>query len=269
MKRRDFLWASGNDGALAQNGRHAFALKQTLRIYGSGACCTWIPKNACSTLRFSVARANGCVADLSDIHWIHANNQTFNASSETAFQAPYTFVILRCPFARLYSAFINKFVDLDVQSWQLSNARGRSFHPHDLTFRMLLQTIQDMNMTGVDIHLRRQTDFLLFRRYDDYFALEQFSQAAKTIQQKAGLRLYDTRGALGHDTGKMAARDDIESPMDMAAADLLVLKRRGVIPSQRSMFDTAMAEIVNKVWASDMALYSKKFGLSALMAQFT
>lgn len=35
------------------------------------------------------------------------------------------------------------------------------------------------------------------------------------------------------------------------------------------MFDTAMAEIVNKVWASDLALYSKKFGLSALMAQFT
>jgi hypothetical protein len=99
MKHRQFYYANSNTGPLAQNGRHAFALTQSMSIFKSATCCTWIPKNACSTLRFSVAKANGCVSDLSDVNWIHTNNSTFNATTQTTFMADYTFVVLRCPLA--------------------------------------------------------------------------------------------------------------------------------------------------------------------------
>lgn len=268
MTRRDFLYTSSDFGSLSQNKRHNFALSQTMRIYGTQACCTWIPKNACSTLRFSVAKANGCVSDLSDIHWIHANNRTFNATTETAFTSAYTFVVLRCPFSRIISAFLNKFVDMSMSAWQLRKALDRKIHPHDLTFRTFLQTLQDIPMPRFDIHMRQQVDFLLFRKYDDYFTLENFEPAIETIADKAGLRIYDTREALGHDTSKRKMIPDMEAPMDSPAVELLVHKRKGVLPEPASLLDDECVDIIARVWAKDLTFYKRKFGASELMQRF-
>ncbi|WP_373417475.1 sulfotransferase family 2 domain-containing protein, partial [Vibrio parahaemolyticus] len=72
-------------------------------IYNSNSLYTFIPKVACSTMRYTVARENGCVTGLSQANWIHNNNQTFNATLSEALRTDYSFVILRCPFSRLAS----------------------------------------------------------------------------------------------------------------------------------------------------------------------
>lgn len=265
MKRREFMHASSSTGPLAQNQRHNFALGQTMRIFATSACYTWIPKNACSTMRFSVAVANGCISDISDINWIHANNKTFNASTETAFLSDYTFVILRCPYHRLYSAFMDKFVNLDMQAWSFTGLRNRSFHPHDLTFRMLLAELRKVPIAQYDIHLRHQSAFLLYKEYDDYFRLEDFPHAVSTIERRAGINIIDTREALRHDTGGLRVLPDLKNPMDIPVVDLLEQKRRGYIPDPKAMFDPQIASEVKAMYAEDIALYENKFGKSELM----
>ena len=83
----------------------------TLSIYPINAVCTFIPKNACSTLRFSIAVRNGFIRDKMDIDWIHNNNGTFKSTQREVSRARYTFIILRCPFTRIASCFLDKIVD--------------------------------------------------------------------------------------------------------------------------------------------------------------
>jgi len=83
---------------VSQNKPYTFSLSHTLSIYPLDAVYTFIPKNACSTLRYSIAIANGFLGDFSDIKWIHKNNQTFMSTQREVSLASYTFVILRCPY---------------------------------------------------------------------------------------------------------------------------------------------------------------------------
>jgi hypothetical protein len=64
-----------------------------------------IPKNACSTLRFSVALANGCVAEGADVNRIHENNETFKPTLAELVRANYAFVVLRDRSAASRRAF--------------------------------------------------------------------------------------------------------------------------------------------------------------------
>jgi hypothetical protein len=60
-----------------QNKLYNFSSAHALSIFPLDAVYTSIPKNSCSTLRFSITVANGFIKDINDIHWIHNNNQTF------------------------------------------------------------------------------------------------------------------------------------------------------------------------------------------------
>ncbi len=103
-------YAGSDYGRLRDNRKHQVAAAHALKIYKSGSIYTFIPKNACSTMRLSLAIANCCIADASSFEWIHENNETFRANLEDMVCAAYTFVILRDPFARLASYFLDKVV---------------------------------------------------------------------------------------------------------------------------------------------------------------
>lgn len=239
-----------------------------MQIYASKAVCTWIPKNACSTLRFAVAHANGCVRDLSDINWIHDNNQTFNATTQTAFLADYTFTILRCPFSRLYSAYMDKIVDMNPISWVMWRNSNQENHPHQMTFRKFVQLNHKKLSIQHDIHWRRQTDFLLYDNYDDIFRLEDYQHIAETLKQKIGLELVDTREALGHGASQRVKSSEDQKPWAKTALELLILKSKGIVPAPELMFDAQMIEQVVHMYGTDLQLYEDLFGRSPLMKKF-
>ena len=64
-----------------------------LLIYSLEAVYSFIPKNACTSLRFSIAVSNGFLKEISDLHWIHENNDTFQPSKRETAIAKYTFVV--------------------------------------------------------------------------------------------------------------------------------------------------------------------------------
>ena len=116
MPNRTLKNSSSSYANLNQNPSFKFANNHALMIYNSDALYTFIPKNACSTMRLSLAMANGCISDTKDYNWIHKNNATFVVNLVEIIKAKYTFVILRDPFRRLASVYIDKIVDRTVEA---------------------------------------------------------------------------------------------------------------------------------------------------------
>jgi len=90
---------------LKANEHYDFSVDHLLFIYSLEAVYSFIPKNACTSFRFSIAVSNGFLKEISDLHWIHENNDSFQPSKKETATAKYTFIVLRCPFTRVASCF--------------------------------------------------------------------------------------------------------------------------------------------------------------------
>jgi hypothetical protein len=250
-------------GSLNQNVAHQFAAQRALRIYRSDAIYSYIPKNACSTMRLSLAIENGCVANESDYGWFHENNNTFLADLASLIKARYTFVILRCPYARLASAYLDKVVGNEPAGAMFAKMIG-STGVGPVSFRDFVWAMRNPSIRDANPHWRPQKDFLVYKQYDDYFCLEAFGEAVRSIQDKTGMRISDARGITGHGLDKleMIERGD---HANLRAAEISALKREKKCPSPRTLFNAELIEIVNKVFAEDIEIYKQHFGKNGLM----
>jgi len=248
MRARRVRFAAADPAPLGENAAHRFAASFTLGVYPLCALYTMIPKNACSTLRYAIAHANGYVDDLSQIGWIHNNSHTFRASPEFIASARTSFVVLRCPFRRLGSAYLHKIVDGDIVIMDQHRA------PLDLSFRQFVQFACGQPREARDQHWRNQSDFLLLYEYDHYFSLERFSAAAEALAAM-GLDLFDTRAALGHDNGRLERVRGTFA--DTPASSLRDMKRAGKAPAYEDLYDSWCKEAVRASFADDLALYAQ------------
>ena len=238
------------------NELYTFSLAYTLSIYPLDAVYTFIPKNACSTLRYSIAIANGFLGDISDINWIHDNNKTFMSTQREVSRASYTFVVLRCPYTRVASCFLDKIVDGELK---FNDEMGNRLN---LSFRDFLTAIKYQHRSERDEHWRNQSDFLHYERYDEYFSLESFSEAINSLGAR-GFTVYDTRAALKHDLSNMKRVDGDFSKMN--EVELKKMKEEGCAPNYKSMFGDVEIDLVNDIYNDDINLYKSHFGDNCLL----
>src|SRR5690606_5133059 len=109
---------------------------------GTSCIYSFIPKNACTTMRYSLALSSGCIRGRQDFDWIHNNNWTFSASFRDLVSAESSFVILRCPFSRLASFFLDKVVDCRPPAHALLPFVDEAGRLEDVTFRKLAAAIR-------------------------------------------------------------------------------------------------------------------------------
>ncbi|WP_417311015.1 sulfotransferase family 2 domain-containing protein [Devosia sp.] len=249
---------------LKQNSKHSFSLNHTMMLYRRNAIYTFIPKNGCSTLRLSVAIDNGVINDISEGDWIHSNNQTFNATLEESIKTKYSFVILRCPFRRLASAFLDKIVSKEVEAWSYRIARNRSINLDDISFEDFVFSLKELSILNSNIHWRKQVDFLLYKKYSDYFCLENFSLIEKRLRKRLAFHVIDARELTGHGTEGYTKLVD-ENYASMDAFDISVLKRKGFCPSYSSLYTDELVEVVSRIYSEDIELYKSKFGSENLL----
>ena len=261
---RILRYARRKTGVLSGNAAHQFALAHAMCIYRPAAIYSFIPKNACSTVRLSLAIANGCIEEASEINWIHQNNATFAADLEALICAHYTFVILRDPFARLASCFLDKIVAKDVQAWKLHDQIERRLHPNDITFADFVESMRIRSVRTSDIHWRPQADFLVYDRYDDYFAVEQFAAATAAIRDRAGIDVVDARPLTKHGLDRYRVLSPEQDHSRTPAIEIAWLQRHGESPHPRSLYTPELVTIVADVYAADVALYADKIGSSMI-----
>jgi hypothetical protein len=241
---------------VSDNKLYHFSSNYALSIYPINAVCTFIPKNACSTLRFSIAIANGFIRDIKDIQWIHNNNGTFKSSQREASLARLTFVVLRCPYTRVASCFLDKIVD-EIIFFNDEMGSKLNFNFHEF----LLQ-IKSQQRSDRDQHWRNQSDFLHYEKYDKYFSLELFSEAIVSLAAH-GLKVHDTRELIKHGISNLKAVDGDFSKMK--AEQIKKMKEEGSAPNYKSMFSKEEINLVKDIYEDDINLYKSHFGENELL----
>ena len=265
IKKRQLRYASSSYGDLLTD-NHQFLLSQrhALRLYRQRAIYSFIPKNACSTMRLTLAMENGVLSDTKDFNWIHENNGTFSANLESLLLAEYTFAILRCPFARLASAYLDKIVHQDVNAWVLEKVDRYQFDREELTFRQFVDLLKKPQNRMSNVHWRPQVQFLVYREYDDLFQLEKFGEAQQSLEQRLGITICDARGLTRHGLDRFEAMND-GCYADAAPHEIAQLHRGGKSPSARAMYDDEIAAAVKEMFQPDLALYRSAFGEADLL----
>lgn len=261
---RVLRYAAEKKVPLNRNTAHQFAAQQALVHYGSDTVYSFIPKNGCSTLRLSLAMANGCISDpQADWTWIHPNNNTFSANLRDLATARFTFTVLRCPHARLASVFLDKILSRGPEYWELFRAEGDTLDHDRLNFRSFVRLItKPGRLSSANIHWRPQVDFLVYEDYDAWYAMENFKEAAAEI----GARVFpvvDARGLTRHGTDQVRLVDD-KCYADVPAQRLAHMRRTGELPSHAALYDDALAKTVARAYATDMALYRDRCGAAGL-----
>jgi len=257
-------YARGVIDPLGKNAKHTFAASHALVDYTTGAVFTFIPKNACTTLRYSLALQNGVIAGPEDFTWIHANNGTFSAGLAELVRAPVSLVILRCPFQRLASAFLDKFVNYDRDAWDFRRRMGDAFELPDLTFRdFAMAVVATPKMLRANIHWRPQVDFLVYEDYTHWIGLSDLSSRIDLIAAETGLRLHDTRDLMRHDLRRIAECKQ-KRPRPTPLRDLHALMLEGRAPSHASVYDAALVSAVAEAYSADIALVAEKCGPGAV-----
>ena len=241
---------------VSQNELYTFSRNHTLSIYPLDAVYTFIPKNACSTFRYSIAIANGFLGDISDVNWIHSNNSTFLSTQREVARASYTFVVLRCPYTRIASCFLDKIVK---EKFDFNDVKGNKLN---LNFHDFLLVIKSQHRSERSEHWRNQSDFLHYERYDEYFSLELFSETINSLDAR-GFTIHDTRVALKHDLKNIERIDGNFSKIKVDK--LKKMKEGGCLPSYKSMFGDTEIELANDIYNDDINLYKSHFGDNCLL----
>ncbi|WP_394128936.1 sulfotransferase family 2 domain-containing protein [Shewanella maritima] len=263
-----FNFAAKTHGPLARNPEHNFAMNHSIMFYRTSALYTFIPKNACSTLRLTAAFENGCIDDIKDGHWIHSNNQTFKPTLSEAIKADYTFVVLRCPFRRLASVFLDKFVAKEGPAWAYRDFTKRNIELDKLTFRQFVLGLRQPGALNLNNHWRPQHHFLLYKQYSDYFSVEKFPILVEKLKQKLAIEVTDARSLTNH------GLDTFESLYDKdysraQSAHLANLKRQGKVPSYVNLYTADLIEVVKKLYQKDFELYLEHFNESDLLFSYS
>jgi hypothetical protein len=254
----------GDHGPLASNAAHNLAQRHALLHFPTGAVYSYIPKNACSTLRLSFAVANGCLAGPEDWTWIHENNRTFNPALRDLVMAPYAFVVLRCPHARLASAYLDKIVGRTTHYWSLQRMMDDALSPDTLTFRRFVGLMQDRRVLHSDPHWRSQADFLVYQDYDDWFSMTDIVGMADRLRDRIGLDLIDARPLTQHGTGRFAPEEG-RIHADTPVTKIEAMMRQGRIPSHAALYDARLAGAVARLYPEDLVLCRDRIGAGALM----
>ena len=132
----------------------------------------------------------------------------------------------------------------------------------DINFHDFLMVIKSQQRSEMNQHWRNQSDFLHYERYDEYFSLESFPNAIKSLGNH-GLNVYDTRTKLKHD---LSALERIDGDFSKLKTDeLKKMKDEGCLPNYKSMFGDKEIELINEMYKDDINLYKSHFGKNDLL----
>ena len=261
QRKLRFSKTLGNNGSIENNQAHVFAQQRTLLHLKSNSVCTWIPKNACSNMRFSIALDNGVISSKCEIGLIHNIHESLCASNKELLQAKYSFVILRNPFKRLLSFFLDKIChksSLAENDTSYQEAQDLFNVTAETTFEDVLSLIRDNpEITELDQHIKPQIDFLIYKEYDDYYPFEMFPVFKSDIEEKIKLEIIDTREFNTiHTTIGLKNTDKINAQTPVSEINAYLNK--GERPIALNMFTNKMIKEASYIYFNDILFYLKE-----------
>lgn len=261
-----------------------FAANHALSIYPARSVYSFIPKNACTTLRYSIARANGFFDEPSEFGYLGHANHLFRATIGELSLAEYTFVFLRCPFRRLASAFLDKSI---TEAWRfnalytahfankaaparlsekvLRKIRGGQWlDKKRTTFRHFVEALTIPGALGCEHHWVPQSAFLIYKSYSDYFCLEDAVNSFRRLEERLSMPILDTRELSLHGTDRLE-HEERGCFADTPVGTIEDMRKEGRMPAHVALYDEELVRKVSKLYESDISIYSQKFPRANLL----
>lgn len=258
------------------------ASSHAVHITGANSVYSYIPKNACTTMRYAIS-ANNLGARAVPMDRVHQTIQNSVASKQQIRDATYRFTILRCPWERLASLFLDKFVegkrtgrairinaDKSQYSWPRSTFQRALYRaglrpyidPRIFSFREFVSLISEPRALAIDHHWTPQAEFDLCREgypYSEIFGFHELSSAFKRIEVKTGLKIIDTRSMTGHGTEKLS-KVSSGTFADLSLDALKAMKDEGEVPDYKNLYDDETASRVRRMYTEDIDWIRSCFG---------
>ena len=176
-------------------------------------------------------------------------------------QPDYTFVFLRNPFKRLLSFFSDKLChNGSTSASDQSYAQAKKiFRADDSTsFSEFINYIwENPQLIYRDVHTRPQSDFLIYRYYDDYFTLENYQEAIEIIRAKSGLEIEDIRHQNSIYTTK-GLEKSTEFTESTKVTEFAELMRNRKCPIPETVYTNDLIKKVAVLYMQDILLYQEK-----------
>lgn len=216
---------------------------------------TYIPKNASTSLKRTLGRAEGWRVDPAAAHemsrlvWLRGIVQ-YSAVDERI-------VVMRDPFDRVLSGYLNRFLmskdavaDHAMKSG-LALSIGSKSTKDDVTFADFVQYLSRTPNRTLNEHWRPQSDFLA----GSYTRVIRFEHLAEDTAFLA-LRGLVVDQARGHDTSRI--RRDLGPGWGHHKARRLrrLRRREGILPTRDNMYDDRLYAMVAERYAADIELMS-------------
>jgi hypothetical protein len=233
--------------------RQAFGLRHLYVYPRLRIAYTYIPKNACTTLKATFGLAQGWLtAEAPDYHGMTAPHWLEGLAAYPLVR--HRVVVLRDPFDRLLSAYLHRFVlqrgdpvRESAMGSGLGAAAGVSTAA-EVSFAGFLRYLALTPDDRLNEHWRPQRDFLV----GDYTHVVRFDHLVEDLAflRDSGITLVVARG---HAT---ASRADVGPGWgDRPARALRRLhKRTGHLPLTRNMYDVELRALVAGRYAEDLEL---------------
>ncbi|WP_181969855.1 sulfotransferase family 2 domain-containing protein [Paraburkholderia sp. DHOC27] len=212
-----------------------------------------IPKNACSTVINSLGHAT-----VQGQH-PHQFDHVFTEAVDGADEWP-CFAILRDPYERIISAFLNKFTDILPEElfvhelldyiWRAQRGRQRPHWRRSITFREFVTHLCVFPDEQLDPHWRSQSSFLQTVKPSIYLRMDRLAAqwSSNSLFKNIELRSYAP-----HATGSNL--DVGANVIDASGEAFLGFKEIcGGFPSHRQFYDPALVELVKTRFAEDYRL---------------
>jgi hypothetical protein len=264
---RLFKYSYASSELISNNIAFQFAKDHALIHYDSNSVITFIPKNACTSLRASLAIANGFIPSLNYINWIHDNNITMTGSLFDLQRAAYTAIILRCPFERISSAFLDKFVTKQPNSiLYFEHLNITDFKRNKFSFKDFLKSLVDNQENLLfDSHWYPQNRFLLYEEYDEYLNLSHSDRINETLKKRCGFEFLSTYSITNNSIKNLTKIKSPESFVNFSHNDIYKMRINGLSPCHSSMFDEEAINLTKEIYKTDIDLYCLKFGDETLL----
>ncbi|HEX6248592.1 MAG TPA: sulfotransferase family 2 domain-containing protein [Nocardioidaceae bacterium] len=243
--------------------RTAFALRHLYVYPRLGVAYTYIPKNACTSFKRTLGKAQGRFDD--DTPSAHTMRMSWWLRGLAAYpRSEERIAVVRDPWDRLLSGYLNRFLmHTDVvadHAWKhgLSDRLGPGRTRGDVTFADFVEFLAATPNHRLNEHWRPQTDFMI----GSYTRLVRFEHIAEDTTFLAGHGLQ-LEAARGHATS--VSRRDLGPGWGHRTARRLrrLRRRRGVLPTRENLYDAHLHALVAERYADDVALFERVNASSA------
>lgn len=221
---------------------------------------TYIPKNACTSFKRTLGQGQGWLAP--DAPSAHEMDPRRWLSGLVRYpRAEEKIVVLRDPFDRLLSGYLNRFlmrgdpaVD-HAMSTGLADVTGPGSTADDVTFSHFVEYLARTPGRRLNEHWRPQSDFLT-GSYTRYIRFDHLTEDTGFLTER-GLPLQARRGH-----GTSADRRDLGPGWADRKARRLrrVRKEKGALPERENMFDERLYSLVADRYAQDVELFETACG---------